>query len=99
MGSRKIWQGRTNRQNTGQWDCRLRISSAHYQRTRQFLKAEGFQKELRWQVQFMWVPAHVGVKGNEQVDELAKRALKKGNIEMQIKISKAEVKSFIWEKN
>ncbi len=33
------------------------------------------------------------MKGNEQVDELAKRALKKGNIEMQIKISKAEVKS------
>ncbi len=25
------------------WDCRLRISSAHYRRTRQFLKAEDFQ--------------------------------------------------------
>jgi len=49
------------------------------------------------QVQFMWVPAHVGVKGNELVDELAKRALKKENIEMHIKISKAEVKSIVWE--
>ena len=33
------------------------------------------------------------------MDELAKRALKKGNIEMQINISKAEVKSIIWGKN
>ncbi len=30
-----------------QWDCRwrLRISSAHYQKTQQFLKAAEFQKE------------------------------------------------------
>lgn len=50
------------------------------------------------QVQFLWVPAHAGVRGNERVDELAKRALKKGNLEMQISISKAEVKCLIWEK-
>ncbi len=30
--------------NAGQWDCRFRISSAHYQRNRQFLKAEEFQR-------------------------------------------------------
>ena len=34
----------------------------------------------------------------ERVDELAKRALKKGNIYMQINISKAEVKCEIWGK-
>ena len=50
------------------------------------------------QVKFLWVPAHVGVRENERVDELAKRALKKGNIEMQINFSKAEVKCVIWEK-
>ena len=51
------------------------------------------------QVKFLWVPAHVGVRGTERVDQLEKRALKKGNIEMQINISKAEVKSIIWGKN
>ncbi len=30
--------------SASQWDCRLRISSAHYQINRQFLKAEEFQR-------------------------------------------------------
>jgi len=47
---------------------------------------------------FIWVPGHVGIRGNEMADQLAKRALTKGNIEMQVGISKAEVKSVIWEK-
>ncbi len=34
--------------SASQRDCRLRISSAHYQINRQFLKAEEFQKELRY---------------------------------------------------
>ncbi len=32
------------------------------------------------------------------MDKVAKKALKKENVEMQIRISKAEVKSIIWEK-
>ncbi len=50
------------------------------------------------QVTFLWVPAHIGVKGNEKVDKVAKKALKKEKVEMQIRISKAEVKCIIWEK-
>ncbi len=30
--------------STSQWDCRLRNSSAHYRKTRQFLKAEKIQR-------------------------------------------------------
>ncbi len=47
------------------------------------------------QVTFLWVPAHIGVKGNEKVDKVAKKALKKEKVEMQIRISKAEVKCII----
>lgn len=50
------------------------------------------------QVNFLWIPAHVRVRGNERVDELPKRALNKENIEIQISISKAEVKCVICEK-
>ncbi len=37
-------QNRDDKVNASQWDCRLPISSAHYWRTRQFLKAEEFQR-------------------------------------------------------
>lgn len=46
----------------------------------------------------MWVPAQVGSRGNEMADRLAKRALTKKNVEMQVNLSKAEVKCIIWEK-
>lgn len=43
---------------------------------------------------FLWVPAHVGVEGIDQVDILAKQTL---NYEdLQTPLSKAEAKTFIW---
>lgn len=48
-------------------------------------------------VKFLWVPAHVGVRGNERADEMAK-ALVKRKVEMQVSINRAEVKRLIWRK-
>ncbi|XP_035985721.1 uncharacterized protein LOC118559100 [Fundulus heteroclitus] len=49
------------------------------------------------EVQFCWVPAHEGVKGNETADKLAKKALGKQNKD-QISFGKGEGKSIIKKK-
>ncbi|KAJ8012604.1 hypothetical protein DPEC_G00044590 [Dallia pectoralis] len=50
------------------------------------------------QVRFSRVPAHVGVIGNEAVDRVAKKALRKEVVTLGVKWSKGEAKSIIWAK-
>ncbi len=52
--------------------------------------------QLGVKVKFTWVPAHIGVKGNEMVDGLAKQASKRKDVDISISISKAEAKTKIW---
>ncbi len=44
---------------------------------------------------FLWVPAHVGVEGNEQVGIQAKQTLRIKHVDLQVPLSKAEAKTFI----
>ncbi len=52
-------------------------------------------RQVRIEVNFVWVPAHVGVDGNEEVDLLAKKALNHTQIEIKLALSKAEFKRVI----
>ncbi len=44
-------------------------------------------------------PRTCWITGNEMADRLAKRALTKDNVEVQVNVSKAEVKCIIWREN
>ncbi len=46
-------------------------------------------------VNFMWVPSHMGVDGNEVADHLVKLALKQAQIDIKVSMSKTEVKGLI----
>lgn len=46
-------------------------------------------------VSFLWVPALVGIEGNEEADMLAKQSLKSHEIDIQTPLSRAEGKTII----
>ncbi len=48
---------------------------------------------------FIWVPAHVGVKGNEAADRLAKQAVMDTSIEMTVSYNRYEIKAIIKKNN
>lgn len=46
-------------------------------------------------VEFCWVPAHIGVKGNEIADHIAKDTIGKEHIDIHIPLGKGEAKALI----
>lgn len=54
-------------------------------------------KQIKIEVQFMWVPAHVGIKGNEEADKLAKQVVDEDRVEIELSHSLKEIKSVIKE--
>ncbi len=49
-------------------------------------------------VGFMWVPAHVGIQGNEEADEMAKKATHKSEVDLKVMYGRVECKSIIQKK-
>ena len=48
-------------------------------------------------VSFLWVPAHVGIVGNEKADRAAKEASRREQVEFSVRLSRAEGKSIVWK--
>lgn len=59
-------------------------------------------RQLGILVNFLWVPDHVVVDGNEEVDPLVKKALNHPQIEINLSLGKTEIKRLIasmkWQK-
>lgn len=49
-------------------------------------------KQASLKVQFLWVLAHIGLRGNEEADALAKKATEREIVDIQILFSRLEIK-------
>ena len=73
----------------------LSFSSCSIQDLHEVIQTHGRIRAMGIQIRCTWVPAHVGVEGNEAVDVLAKQALSSGAIDVMVSMSKSEGKSLI----
>ena len=56
-----------------------------------FLATQLFYKGIN--IHLEWIPSHCGIKGNERVDQAAKKALYKTEVDIPIRLNKQEIKS------
>ena len=69
----------------------------HHEELREILEINDRVGRAGTVVRFMWVPAHVGIVGNERADRAAKEATRKGQVEHRVRLSKGEGKSLVWK--
>ncbi|XP_042577199.1 uncharacterized protein LOC109095263 [Cyprinus carpio] len=71
------------------------ISTARQDLIYEILQSIFRTRQLGIIIHILWIPAHMGVVGNEVVDSLAKQAIKFTEVDINIALSKTEIKSII----